>query len=521
MDNTPISDTPTLTARDFKSDQMVRWCPGCGDYAILASVQKALPKIGKRKVDVVFISGIGCSSRFPYYMDTYGIHSIHGRALTLATGLKSANPELAVFVVTGDGDGLSIGGNHLLHACRRNVDLNILLFNNRIYGLTKGQYSPTSLHGSKTKSSPMGVIDFPLNPIAVAISAETTFIARSLDKNTRLLDEVIIEAAAHRGTSFIEILQNCLIFNDGAWDHVAAKSVRGDAVLYLKHGQPMVFGKDHDRGVRLNGLKPEVVYFEDGYNEGDLLVHDETDSTMAYMLAHMDSPEYPVPMGVIYRVQRPVYEMQLSQQVELAQQEKGKGDLAELYRADYTWEVSADAPTTVRHAQPDYVSTPIATQYMRAVSRSIRGETLHKTDIHEGLATDPIANVIDPDRPLVMVAPDTPLDETIKQMQDKDVSAVLVVDKSNRPIGIFTNRDVLLKIATQVEDLSDHVVADFMTRNPRVRFASAPIAHALYLMSIHRCRHVPLVDELGMAVGMVSFRSVIDYIEQYFDTIRS
>lgn len=513
MADISINDIPNYTAKDFKSDQTVRWCPGCGDYAILAAVQKAMPNVGKRKEDIVFISGIGCSSRFPYYMDTYGIHSIHGRAPTLATGLKVANPNIEVFVVTGDGDGLSIGGNHLLHACRRNIDLNILLFNNRIYGLTKGQYSPTSEHGKKTKSSPVGSIDYPLNPVAVALAAEATFVARSLDRDTQHLDGIIAEAAEHHGVSFTEILQNCNIFNDGAWEYVADRSSRPEHALILEHGKPMIFGTNNDKGIRMNGARPEVVQLGDQYSEDDLIVHDETNANLAHMLAYMDYPDFPVPMGVIYRTQRPTYEDQLMAQIEMAQAQKS-ADLKSLYHADYTWTVAEDG-SEVSHADADMVEA-LDEEYVATMERVLEGD-VGTSDLHEGLETDTLAQFARSDRKPIVVSPDTSLADTIALMREKNIGAMLVVDGSNRPIGIFTESDVLRKVATQVKDLKAHRVADFMTRNPDVLHTNIAIAHALHLMSIHRYRHVPLVDNAGVAVGVISFRDVVHYIERYFD----
>jgi 2-oxoglutarate ferredoxin oxidoreductase subunit beta len=342
----PVEDIPEYTRKDFVSSQMVRWCPGCGDYAILAQIQKILPDIGVPKENIVFISGIGCSSRFPYYMNTYGIHSIHGRAPTLATGLSIANPHLSIWVITGDGDGLSIGGNHLLHTCRRNVNLNILLFNNRIYGLTKGQYSPTSQPGTKTKSSPMGSIDQAFNPVAVTLGAGASFIARTIDTDTKHLSDLIKAAASHQGASFVEIFQNCIIFNDKTWEYVADKGLRPDNALYLEHGQPMIYGENQDKGIRLNGTRPEVVQLGNGITEDDLLVHDETDRNLAYMLTQMDYPEYPVPLGVIYRVKKQTYAEAVIDQVHVAREQRGEGSLADLYHADYTWTVEEEPKAT-------------------------------------------------------------------------------------------------------------------------------------------------------------------------------
>jgi 2-oxoglutarate ferredoxin oxidoreductase subunit beta len=340
--------TPKLTRKDFVSDQEVRWCPGCGDYAILAQMQKVLPELGIPREKIVFISGIGCSSRFPYYMNTYGIHSIHGRAPTLATGLNVVDPSLQIWLITGDGDGLSIGGNHLLHCLRRNVNIKILLFNNRIYGLTKGQYSPTSLPGHKTKSSPMGSIEQSFNPISVALGAEGTFIARSVDIYSKHLGETLKAAAAHQGTAFVEIYQNCIIFNHQAWDHVTEVETRDDSVLYLEHGKPMVFGKDRDKGIRLNGLTPEVVSLGEKYTEADLLVHDahSEDPTLAWMLSRMEPPHFPVPIGLFRSVQKPTYAELLLKQNEAARARRGPGDLRKLYMDSDTWEIAAPVGAT-------------------------------------------------------------------------------------------------------------------------------------------------------------------------------
>ncbi len=340
---------PKLTPADFTSSQEVRWCPGCGDYSILKQMQKVLPELGIPREKIVFVSGIGCSSRFPYYMNTYGIHSIHGRAPTLATGLNITNPDLCVWVVTGDGDGLSIGGNHLIHCMRRNVNLNLLLFNNRIYGLTKGQYSPTSRPGHKTKSSPMGSVEQSLNPIGIALAAEATFIARTVDVYIKHMGDVFKQAAAHQGTSFVEIYQNCIIFNDHAWDSITDKATREDNVLYLEHGQPMVFGKNKDRGIRLNGLTPEVVELGNGITEADLLVHDAhaENPTLAWMLSRMEPPHFPVPVGVFRAVQKPTFAEQTVAQIQQARAKRGTGDLKKLYHAADTWVVEAPVATAL------------------------------------------------------------------------------------------------------------------------------------------------------------------------------
>lgn len=335
-----VPDDIKLTRKDFVAAQDVRWCPGCGDNAILAQVQKTLPELGIPRENIVFISGIGCSSRFPYYMNTFGIHSIHGRAPTLAMGLKVARPELQVWVATGDGDALAIGGNHFAHAMRRNIDINILLFNNKTYGLTKGQYSPTSAIGTRSKSSPDGSIENPVNPVGVAIGSEAAFIARTVDIFQKHMSTVLARAANHRGASLVEIAQNCIIFNDGAWAHMTNPDNRLENVLYLEHGQPMRFGKQGEKGIRLNGLNPEVVNVED-VGEENLLVHDEqaAEPTLAYLLSRMGPPDFPIPVGVFRAIDKPVYSQLLMEQVNDAQSRK-MSDLEALFRQGESWDVT-------------------------------------------------------------------------------------------------------------------------------------------------------------------------------------
>ncbi|MET7713109.1 2-oxoacid:ferredoxin oxidoreductase subunit beta [Streptomyces sp. NPDC005407] len=330
--------------KDFKSDQEVRWCPGCGDYAILAAVQGFMPELGLAKENIVFVSGIGCSSRFPYYMNTYGMHSIHGRAPAIATGLASSRRDLSVWVVTGDGDALSIGGNHLIHALRRNVNLKILLFNNRIYGLTKGQYSPTSEVGKITKSTPMGSLDAPFNPVSLAIGAEASFVARTIDSDRKHLTEVLRQAADHQGTALVEIYQNCNIFNDGAFDALKDKQQAQEAVIRLEHGQPIRFGTDSDKGVvrdpATGDLKVVQVTAE---NESRILVHDahSASPTTAFALSRLADPDtlHHTPIGVLRSVERPVYDTMMSDQLDTAIEQNGKGDLAALLAGNDTWTV--------------------------------------------------------------------------------------------------------------------------------------------------------------------------------------
>ena len=328
----------TYTAKDFASDQEVKWCPGCGDYSILKQVQSILPEIGIKRENMVFVSGIGCSSRFPYYMNTYGIHSIHGRAPAVATGIKLANPELNVWIITGDGDGLSIGGNHFIHLMRRNLDVNILLFNNEIYGLTKGQFSPTSQLGLKTKSSPFGVIDQPFNPLSLALGSGATFVSRTLDREPKSLREMLLEAQKHKGTSFVEIYQNCVIFNDGVFDEFTNKATKEEANLYLENGKPLKFGKDLSKGIILENFEPKIIDITEDTDESKLWIHDETSILKAQILARFNFDEefsdFPRPFGVFYKKNRASYEETFTNQVE-----KNKPNMQQILNGNITWTV--------------------------------------------------------------------------------------------------------------------------------------------------------------------------------------
>jgi 2-oxoglutarate ferredoxin oxidoreductase subunit beta len=330
---------PKQTKKDFESDQDVRWCPGCGDYAILSAVQKTMPDLGVPKENIVFISGIGCSSRFPYYMNTYGFHTIHGRAPAIATGLRVARPDLKVFVVTGDGDGLSIGGNHMLHILRRNVNLTILLFNNRIYGLTKGQYSPTSELGKVTKSTPVGSADRPVNPLAFALGCGATFVARTIDRDVRHMEEMLRRAAQHNGAAFLEILQNCNVYNDLAWNVLYDKESKLAHELRLEHGKPLLFGPpDARQAVVMDGVIPKVVAAKDA-PESRLWVHDERNVNAAKILADLWTPQFPVPIGVLSAIDAPIYEDMLLDQEQRALSERGPGDIAKLLTSGDTWKI--------------------------------------------------------------------------------------------------------------------------------------------------------------------------------------
>ncbi len=342
----PAPNAPALlTAKDFATDQEVRWCPGCGDYSILAQVQKIMPGIGVPKENIVIISGIGCSSRFPYYMNTYGMHSIHGRATAIASGLKASRPELSVWIVTGDGDSLSIGGNHTMHLLRRNFDVNVLLFNNQIYGLTKGQYSPTSERRKVTKSTPYGSLDHPYNPLALAMGADATFVARSMDRDPKHLQAMLSRSHKHRGTSLLEIYQNCNIFNDGAFEIFTEKSSKPEETLFLEHGKPLIFGAAQNKGIRIDGLRPVIVELGSDYSASDLWIHDENDFYKAQTLVRMfDDPiqgqaHFPRPFGVFYETHRDCYEDLMQMQIEETIAVKGEGDLDKLLRGREVWEI--------------------------------------------------------------------------------------------------------------------------------------------------------------------------------------
>jgi 2-oxoglutarate ferredoxin oxidoreductase subunit beta len=346
IEETPMTATQEikpLKMKDFESSQDVRWCPGCGDYGVLAQIQKLLPTLGIPRENFAFISGIGCSSRFPYYMATYGMHSIHGRAPAIASGLKISRPELSVWVVTGDGDALAIGGNHFIHAIRRNIGLKIILLNNRIYGLTKGQFSPTSEFGKKTKTTPLGSIDSPFSPVSLALGAGATFVARTIDTDYPHMQQVLKRAAEHKGTAFVEILQNCVVFNDGAYESLSDKSVRADNRILLEHGKPLLYGMEGNRGIRVRSFGPEVVTVgEDGVNESDLLVHDEhaTNGGLAFFLSQFAAP-LPVPFGVFRAVEAPAYEALNSELHANTREQRGAGVLEKLLNSGDTWTIGS------------------------------------------------------------------------------------------------------------------------------------------------------------------------------------
>jgi len=477
---------PPQNRKDYSSDQEVRWCPGCGDYSILAQMQKVLPELGIARENFVFISGIGCSSRFPYYMDTYGIHSIHGRAPTLASGLKIARPDLHVFIVSGDGDGFSIGANHLLHVLRRNINVTLLLFNNRIYGLTKGQYSPTSLAGAKTKSSPMGTVEQPLNPLSVALAAEATFVARSVDTDIKHLGEVMKQAILHKGTSFIEILQNCNIFNDGAWDHVKDNATKKDNTLVLEHGKPMMFGSASNKGIRLNpqSLKPEVVELGESIKESDLMVHDQhrDDATLAYLLSRFTFPQFPVPLGVLRSVERPLYEEGVLQQVQEAQRLKGKGDLRALLCSSDLWSVGSDGKenhTLTRN------SPGLAEEMLKGWSdgySAMQLQAAHKTCSQLTL------------QPLPQVSSGASLRQALEVMQESKTPSVVIVDGQGCYASTLTPAD-LVRVATLVSDPAQATVEQVASCHEGYVTCTSSLGQAFHHMGRLGLSAVAVVDQ--------------------------
>jgi 2-oxoglutarate ferredoxin oxidoreductase subunit beta len=516
-----------LTRKDFVNDVDPRWCPGCGDYSILAQTQKVMPDFGYPRENIVFISGIGCSGRLPYYMNTYGFHTIHGRAPTIATGLKAARPDLMVWVITGDGDALSIGGNHLLHSMRRNVDLRLVMFNNRIYGLTKGQASPTSEFGKRTKSTPLGSIDYPVQPLTVALAAEASFVARSVDTHTEHLQQTLTAAGFHKGSSFIEVLQNCNIFNDGAWRDFTDREVRDERMLFLEHGKPMIFGKERDKGIRLRGLHPEVVTIgDDGVSEADLLVHDAhaEEPHLALILSRMWWPQFPVPVGVFRAVLRPTHDELLAEQVTEAIVQQGEGDLARVLVAGETWTVTAaEQPTE----EPPTEKVRAARKRTRGVVCPVcRFDNFQGEDSCENCGADLRTSDIPQQAesftgrlmgehldalgvgPPPSIDSDTQVVEAIARMHRETIDCLLVME-DGALVGIFTERDAVLKLAGR--SMLGVVVREVMTPDPVVLRHDEPIAVAINKMAVGGFRHIPIVDE-GRPIGVVAAKDVFGHI---------
>lgn len=506
---------PVLTPADYASDQDVRWCPGCGDYSILAQMKKMMASLGVPREKVVFVSGIGCSSRFPYYMNTYGIHSIHGRAPAIASGLKIIRPDLQVWVITGDGDGLSIGGNHLIHAIRRNLDVNIVLFNNRIYGLTKGQCSPTSPLGKVTRSTPFGSVDNPIHPLSVAIGCEATFVARTIDVNIKHLGYVLKRAAEHKGTAFIEVYQNCVVFNDGAFQYATDRATKSETVIELEHGKPLIFGKDRNKGIRLHGLDPEVVELGNGIKEDDLLFHDEQapEPSLAYLLSRMRYEDgFPEPIGVFRAVERPRYDIELNRQIDHTREKYGTGDLNKLFLSGETWTVEngeQDAEPATAEGESDEDETPEIASV--EVDEGVESQDLPvpATDVERSLLSDRIA-VLRPKKP-VTVSKDTSVHEVLNLLTDHKIGCVVVTDNGH-PVGIFSERDALVKLNSDISELRDHPVSEFMTPNPETLDVQAKVAFAVQRMDQGGYRHIPLVDEQGDLTGIISVRDILNYL---------
>ncbi len=503
-----------LTRKDFVAPLDVRWCPGCGDYAILNTIQKVFPTLGIPKENFVVVSGIGCSSRFPYYMNTYGFHTIHGRAPTVATGIKLANPELSVWMITGDGDGLSIGGNHLMHCLRRNIDITILLFNNRIYGLTKGQYSPTSDTGTVTKTSPLGSLEQPINPLCVAIASQATFVARTVDANPKHMTEIFAAAAKHKGTSFVEILQNCVIFNDKTWAAISDREVRDDRLVILQHGQPLIFGKEKRKGIRLNGLQPEVVTIgENGVTEDDILVHDEHDASpaYAYMLTQMSYPEFPTPMGVFRSTETSTtYNARMEEQITEAIAKAGRPNLTKELRGPEYWEVTADDVEAAakgkgpkgadRTEEMDIMVEQLADQ--RNASRDPLTKALRlpiKTVIEHFVSVD-----------VISVKPKSSINDAIKLLKEHGIGALPVISRK-KLVGIITERDILMKVANKPIDRDTATVSSIMTPNPETLPITNTVGDAFNKLSNGHFRHLPIPEEDGK-VGLISVKGLMGFL---------
>ena len=508
-----------LTRKDFVSSSEVRWCPGCGDYAVLNSVQTVLPQLGIPKEKFVFVSGIGCSSRFPYYMDTYGFHSIHGRAPTIATGVKVANPELSVWVITGDGDGLSIGGNHLVHALRRNLDLNIILLNNRIYGLTKGQYSPTSEVGKITKTSPYGVIDEPINPLRVALASEASFIGRAVDTDPKHIAEVLKAGALHNGTAFTEILQSCVIFNKKAWTDISDRSTREDRLLYLEQGKPLIFGEKRNKGIVLNCTEPEVVTIgERGITEKDLVVHDmyRKDPVYAAMLTRMEYPDFPLPVGIFHAVERPVYEQQLEGQIKEVTALKGRRNLQALLRGSEYWTV-ADEGRSIRRSS--------------GISAQAREEAkVMDEQIHELLkSTDPLTASLKTTigrifyeydyKRVKMLSPRDSIQTAIDHFIATRIECILVGD-DRRLYGILSERDIIQNVVLTSIDRDRLPVSSIMRPVYEVMEESNSIADVINILSISGHRHVPIRLKEG-GFGLVTIRQILRFIHDTVEQVEN
>jgi 2-oxoglutarate ferredoxin oxidoreductase subunit beta len=506
---------PVLKHKDFASDQDVRWCPGCGDYVVLSAVHKAMAALGRPPHECVLISGIGCSSRFPYYMSTYGFHTIHGRAPTIASGVKSANPELSVWIVTGDGDGLSIGGNHLLHVLRRNLDVNVLLFNNRVYGLTKGQYSPCSEQGMVTKTSPLGAIEQPVNPLSFALASQSTFIARTYDSDPKHMTATLTRAAQHKGVSFVEIYQNCRIFNDGVFEKVTDRKVRSDTIVFLEEGAPMIFGKLGNKGLRLNGLDPEVVEFDPDSPPDDLLVHDEDGSIgLSYLLTRLDYPEFPVPMGVFRQVEMPTYEDQLHGQIAAAKEKVDTLDLQTLFRRGAeTWVIEESADLTVT-GRVEHIGGELGgagSTEKDSYIADLAGDSVEYEGVDRALREAFLSQVTAQSETIV-APPTMSVAKALDRMRaQRALGTILVEDADHAIAGIVTERDLLARVS-RYADLEAVTLGEIMTPNPEMLVPTDSIGRALNFMGARNYRRVPIVSESGVTV--LTIDDMLDFIRE-------
>jgi len=507
-----------LTRKDFVSSSEVRWCPGCGDYAVLNAVQNVLPRLGIPKEKYVFISGIGCSSRFPYYLDTFGFHSIHGRAPTIATGVKVANPELSVWVVTGDGDGLSIGGNHLVHALRRNLDMNIILLNNRIYGLTKGQYSPTSVKGQITKTSPYGVIDEPLNPLRIALASEATFVGRAVDTDPKHITEVLEAGAEHKGTAFVEILQTCVIFNKDAWKDISGRSCREDRLLLLEQGKPLIFGEKRNKGIMMKDCShPAVVTIgEQGVTEKDLIVHDmhREDTTYASMLTQMEYPDFPLPVGVYRAVKKPVYEEELVEQIKSVTALKGRRNLKALLRGSEYWTVSDKGKTIQRSSG----ISSLANDESQVMDEQVRAALKSTDPLTASLKTKVGRIFYDYDyRRVKILAPRDSISKAIANFTAHRIECILVGDE-RRLYGILSERDIIQNVVLTSIDRDRQPVSSIMRPINEIMDESNSIGDVINILSISGHRHVPIRLKDG-GFGLVTIRQILRFIHETVEQV--
>ncbi len=506
-----------LTRKDFVSSSEVRWCPGCGNYSVLNSVQNVLPQLGIPKEKFVFVSGIGCSSRFPYYMDTYGFHTIHGRAPTIATGVKVANPELSVWVITGDGDGLSIGGNHLVHALRRNLDMNIILFNNKIYGLTKGQYSPTSDKGQITKTSPYGVIEEPLNPLRVALASEATFVARAVDTDPKHITKVLLEGAKHAGTAFVEIFQSCVIFNKNAWKEISDRTCREDRLLYLEQGKPLIFGEKRNKGIILKGTTPEVVTLgEQGITKKDLVVHDmfREDPIYAAMLTNMDYPDFPVPVGIFRAAKKPVYEQELEKQIKEVTALKGRRNLQALLRGSEYWTVS-DQGKKIKRSSGIAVQFADESEVMDEQVRSL----LKSTDPLTASLKTKIGKIFyDYDyKRSKMISPRNSISTAIAYFKAAHIECILV-GGDERLYGMISERDIIQNVVLTAIDRDRSPVSTIMRPVYEIMDESNSIGDVINILSISGHRHVPIRLKDG-GFGLVTIRQILRFIHDTVEQV--